>query len=67
MIPMMTEEEVLKRLKELNNLRLVAGAALQLMECLGGDEGYFPTAGATKTDTLRRALRQAGFKIEYRL
>ena len=62
---MIDEKKMLELIKEVNNLRIVAGAALQLIETLGGDEGYFPTAGEPKTDTLRRALRQAGMKIEY--
>jgi len=62
----MDEKKLIALTLEVNNLRIVAGAAKQLMECLGGDEGYFQTAGEPKTDTLRRALRQAGFEIQYK-
>lgn len=51
-------------LREINDLRLVAGAACKLMKVgLGDREGYFTSAGATVTATLRDALESAGYKI----
>lgn len=56
---------VKSRTKELNDLRLVAASAKALLECLGGPDGYFPTAGASRTHALRDALTAAGMKPEY--
>lgn len=55
-----------RRIKELNDLRLVAASAKALMECLGTSEGYFPTAGASRTHALRDALTAAGMAPEYK-
>lgn len=62
----LSDAEITRLLREVNNLRMVAGAAKRLMETLGGPEGYFPTAGEPITDTLRRCLVQAGYKMDYK-
>lgn len=48
-----------------DDLWLVIDAALDLIQTLGGPDGYFPTAGATKTHALRDALVNMGFEIDY--
>lgn len=40
-------------------------AAREVLECLGGPQGYFPTAGATKTNRLREAVLLNGARIIY--
>lgn len=48
-----------------NALRRIAGAAVALLGTLGGEDGYFPTAGATKTRELKNAVKAAGYTVDY--
>lgn len=48
-----------------NALRRVAGAAVAMLETLGMEDGYFPTAGAPITRELKNAVKAAGYKVRY--
>lgn len=51
--------------KQQLDLKRITKAAIALLETLGGEEGYFPTAGACITRELKNAVKAAGYKVKY--
>ena len=63
-----TESEsdlLIRYMNRVKELSAVAAAAVRVMETLGNEDGYFPTAGVGRTDALRDALLQTKYRIDY--